>query len=148
MKFYYFPVLLFIVGLLILNSCGEELSPETKAILFQKGGCQNNTLRESNYSKRDSCFSYSFTDKLTIEFCVFGNCCPEENRFLLAHRFVKDSIIIAVKDTAQNLCRCVCNYIIHAEFESPALNRYYVKCILTGAEQQNILYSEIVNRNM
>lgn len=145
MKFF-IPYIIFIFGFLILNSCGEELSPDTKTILYQKGGCQSSTLREEKLSKRDSCFSYSFTDKLTIEFCVSGNCCPEENRFLLAHRLVKDSIIIAVKDTAENLCRCVCGYTIAAEFESPALNRYYVKCILTGEQEQDLLYSEIVSR--
>lgn len=130
----------------IFNSCETELSPETKISLYQVGGCQSNagSSLQKNYS--DSCFSYSFFDKLSIDFCVTGNCCPEKNRFLITSTVVNDSIFIAVADTADELCDCICNYIIHGEFESLPLDKYFVKCFSNDEVPQHILYTEIVKR--
>ena len=118
MKNYIRTFVFIISGILIFNSCGEETSPEIKTMLYQIPGCKGNSLSKSMNAQIDSCFHYSFTETLEIEFCVSGNCCPDENRFVTTSKILNDSITIAITDTAENLCRCICNYIIHGEFES------------------------------
>lgn len=137
----YIRILVYTISvLLIINSCGEETSPEVKTVLYQIPGCKGNSLSKSFNAQLDSCFHYSFAEKLEIEFCVSGNCCPDENRFVTTSKIVNDSIIIAVRDTAQHLCRCICNYIIHGEFESLPLNKYIVKCIMNTENKNDVLY--------
>ncbi len=143
MKNYIRTFVFIISGILIFNSCGEETSPEIQTVLYQIPGCKGNSLSKSFNAQIDSCFHYSFKEKLEIEFCVSGNCCPDENRFVTTSKILNDSITIAIKDTAENLCRCICNYIIHGEFESLPLDQYKVKC--TDGEGK-VLYNEIVKR--
>lgn len=143
-----FPIkFIAIVFLLVLNFCKESsVTPEVKATLYQINGCQPSLGKKANNLLNDSCFQYTFFDKLTIDFCVNGNCCPDKNRFLITNKIFKDTITITVKDTADNLCRCTCNYIIHGEFESLNYNSYVIKCLADKNQNYKLLYLQKVFR--
>ena len=95
--------------------------------IYQIGGCAGNLgLRKA--ASRDSCFSWEFGNQLWVEFCVTANCCPDSNRFDLEYKISGNTIFVAVEDTARNLCRCICPYIIHLELHNLPLNHYYFKC--------------------
>ncbi|MGK9475241.1 hypothetical protein [Melioribacter sp. OK-6-Me] len=136
---------------IIIASYGCEVSntePEAHNFRFEQlDGCQTllyqNSLDKSTAAK-DSCFNYSFNENLVVEFCVRGNCCPDSNRFAVDGKVVGDTINIAVKDTAANLCRCICNYIILAEFQNLTGDEYFVKCI--EKDSGKILYLREVKR--
>ncbi len=140
-------VLLITVSIiLIFFSCENSVIIEQKAFIYQLPGCRTEGLLKTNYADFDSCFNYTFNQNLIVEFCVIGNCCPNENRFVTKYNIYGDSIFIAVKDTAANLCRCICNYIIRGEFQNLRYNEYVVKCIRD--EDNNIIYTQTVRRRM
>ncbi len=89
----------------------------------------------------DSCFRYAFDDEtLSLEFCVTGNCCPDTDRFDVSIRVSQTVIGIAVADTAANLCRCICPYLLQVEIRDLMLNEYQVNCDADSVR----LYSETV----
>ena len=121
--------ILFCLLLLILwTSCKVSTPAEEKRNLYQVGGCQGNAFLKPNVV--DTCFIYQFRENLILDFCVYGNCCPDSNRFDLRSNLTDDLITITVTDTAANLCRCFCKYKIHAEFDGLSQSRYRVKCYL------------------
>lgn len=129
---------------IIFVSCEESsVIFDSKIKIYQIPGCQPAISKFSN-SLIDSCFNYTFFDKLKIDFCVSGNCCPDENRFLINYKIYKDTITITLTDTAANLCRCICNYIIHGEFESLPYDGYIIKCIQKTTNESKILYNQKV----
>ncbi|MEG8947650.1 hypothetical protein [Rosettibacter firmus] len=130
----------FLLLIILITNCKESsVTPEIGAKIYQLDGCRPiNKLFKMDLS--DSCFSYNFSDKLTIDFCVSANCCPDKNRFLIRNKIIKDTITITITDTAANLCRCICNYIIHGEFESLQNDSYYIKCIRTDSGDEKLLY--------
>jgi hypothetical protein len=138
--------LIFYVGIIISFSCDNELSSKVQTSIYQVPGCKSNSLFKTGIDNRDSCFTYSYTEKLTVDFCVDGNCCPDSNRYSISSKILRDSITITVADTAQNLCRCICNYIIHGEFESLPKDEYFIKCILKKEGNQEITYAQTVKR--
>ncbi len=97
-----------------------------EALLQQVAGCQRAGLARA--ATADSCFAYQFEDDLKLEFCVIANCCPDTNRFKLASEVRQDTIAIAVADTAARLCRCICPYLIRAEFRDLPEDHYVVAC--------------------
>ena len=83
----------------------------------------------------DSIFTYSFSDNLITDFSVIANCCPGSNRFSVSSLGGTDTLVVAVADTAQGLCDCVCLYMVHAEFNNLPNDHYVVRCTygnLTG----------------
>jgi|GEM_PF-696133 len=120
-------------GLLILIciSCHEKSSePELQSIVSfssQSSKCLSHGLSKRN--SFDSLFTYSFTDSLIIDFSVSANCCPDSNRFNVLYTAVNDTLIITVIDTAAYGCRCICPYLIHAEFGNLPNNHYIVRCV-------------------
>jgi len=138
-------VLLF-VSLIYLISCSDNnptqtVEEEIKFISYQIPGC-NSSNSFKKKSLQDSCFDYSFNDTLKVDFCVLGNCCPDSNRFATDYRINLDTIFVTVLDTAQNLCRCICNYVIHIELSGLSNDNYLFFCKYDTFE-----YSEIVNRS-
>jgi len=130
----------------LCSSCSDEsITPVKQTVLKQIAGCNKLSLNKSGSA--NSCFSYSFKDNLILDFCVSGNCCPDKDRYILTSGIVGDSIFITIKDTAQNLCRCNCNYIIHSEFFSLPRSNYIVKCIRKELPEDQVIYLEQVNRN-
>ena len=127
-------MIVFGIGLVILLclSCKDtsadlaERSPF--AFSFQSSKCMN-TLSVAS-SNSDSLFLYSFTDTLVIDFSVVANCCPDSDRFSVAAIPGTDTIVVAVSDTAQSLCNCICPYMIHAEFANLPNDHYVVVCTL------------------
>jgi hypothetical protein len=58
-----------------------------------------------------------------------------------------NSITIFVEDTAANLCKCNCNYLIHADFYNLDQHKYVVTCIRKyNAGKDSILYKETVHK--
>ena len=150
MKHKYYIVLInvfvYCISFFIINSCtNDPIYPDSKATLYQIEGCQKNVLLKS--VQTDSCFNYKFDNSLSIEFCVTGNCCPAKDRFKLSSNVFRDSITITIIDTAENLCRCICNYIIHSEFQGLQNDRYIIKCVKDEIIQKKLLYFEEVKKN-
>ena len=132
--------------IILSYSCDDEFTSNVQTSIYQLPGCKSNSMFKSNETFGDSCFTYSFSDKLVIDFCVNGNCCPDSNRFYTTSDIFRDSISITIADTAQNLCRCMCNYIIHGEFESLPYDKYFVKCSIGKNGNQQLLYEQTVDR--
>jgi hypothetical protein len=128
-----------------LISCSDDAPTKTTQeinfVSYQVPGC-NPTSSLIKDSFIDSCFQYSFTDTLKVEFCVPGNCCPDSNRFVTNYSISSDTIFVTVTDTAAHLCHCICNYIIHLEISGLSNNEYLFYCNL-----QELEYNEIVIRS-
>lgn len=120
------------IALTILSiSCSENsLSDNNEEINFnahQIAGCNNsNSLEKINFY--NSCFNYTFDESLKIDFCVYGNCCPDSNRFIIEQNIKSDTIYVTVSDTAANLCNCLCNYKIHLELTGLQNDQYIFYC--------------------
>ena len=143
---YYFGFIVCTFLILNFNSCKEQEDLlDIKTTAYQIAGCQGTRL--SKTAEIDSCFSYSFNENLILDFCAAGNCCPDKNRFLIDSKFIRDTIAITIVDTAHNLCRCNCNYIIHTEFQNLSINKYVVKCVEEESFQKTLLYLKEVRRN-
>lgn len=141
-------LLLGIAGLACLSviSCSqqptnaEKEQTEVRAVLSQIPGCRNHATAKA--ALKDSCFSYQFAQTLVVDFCVSANCCPDSGRFDLTYEIRNDTIDVAVADTAANLCRCVCTYVIHAEFTGLRRDRYVFCC----HDGDTVMYAEAVER--
>ena len=133
-------------GLFFSFSCSDKsTNPENtnKNMLCQIPGCGYNFLAKTALEPGDSLFSYQFDEeKLLIDFCVTANCCPDSNRFSLSYEILSDSLAIAVEDTADGLCNCVCPYIIHVELYDLPLNHYVFSCNYYNS----IVYLEDIQR--
>lgn len=141
----FFVFFLSAIFFIVFFSCNDEIVfPSGQIIFNQIPGCQRQHLNKS--SLIDSCFSYLFNENLVVDFCVTGNCCPDKDRYIITSSIVEDSIFITVKDTAKNLCRCICNYIIHGEFQSLTKNNYIIKCIQKGLPDKEVIYLKQVSR--
>lgn len=141
-----FLALTFIVAAIFISCRDTALQPETTAKIYQAGKCNGTALFKS--VQDDSCFVYSFSSTLTIDFCVSGNCCPDSNRFTSSYSLSNNEIAIKIKDTAPNLCRCMCRYTIHSEFYDLKLDSYQVDCISETNNENKILYSKLVQRKL
>lgn len=120
----------------------ENGEAQVHGVLYQIPGCGGHGVAKTAVG--DSCFSYKFIQDLVVDFCVSANCCPDSNRFQFKHEIRNDTIAVAVADTAANLCRCVCNYVIHAEFSDLPRDRYIFYCKYDNA----IVYNEVVKRSL
>ncbi|KAB2844520.1 MAG: hypothetical protein F9K45_04845 [Melioribacteraceae bacterium] len=116
------------------------MEKDVKFNSYQISGCNHNLFGKK--SAVDSCFVYSFDDKLEIDFCVSGNCCPDSNRFVTNIKLSSDTLFVSVIDTAENLCRCICNYIIHAEISGLQKENYIFYCNYDN----QIIYSEQIRK--
>lgn len=126
-------------------SCNDDyLTSENNSTLRQIAGCQSHKLNKS--VSIDSCFTYTFRKELNLKFCISGNCCPDSNRYSLSSKIFMDTIEIAIRDTARNLCRCICNYLINARFEGLNSDRYIIKCVREEFSVKEILYLKDVKR--
>lgn len=142
--FFAFSLLLFIL------SCSDESVIEiTEGEVFftsmQVGGC-NSTLGLAKTSPFDSCFTYSFDETLKIDFCVFGNCCPDSQRFATNYTLSADTIFVEVIDTAVNGCKCICNYTIHVELSGLQKDSYLFYCNYPIADSTRLKYREFVHK--
>ncbi|MBN1301564.1 MAG: hypothetical protein JW995_10155 [Melioribacteraceae bacterium] len=128
-------------------SCSEVLEPvySTQVKIAQIGGCVS-AANTRNSSMGDSSFFYEFKDMLKVEFWLSGNCCPDSDRFASDYRISNDTIFVTMADTAANLCRCICNYNIVAEFSNLAFDRYLFQVRREDWISRYIFYSEYVFR--
>ncbi|MBK8944630.1 MAG: hypothetical protein IPM32_05080 [Ignavibacteriae bacterium] len=146
MKIKYLSMFLFFILIfLFVYSCSENsLSDNNEEINFkahQIAGCNNSySLEKINFS--DSCFNYTFDETLKIDFCVYGNCCPDSNRFDVNYELNSDTIYVTVTDTAANLCRCLCNYKIHLELTGLQKDQY----VFYSNFNNILVYNEIISK--
>jgi hypothetical protein len=123
-------ILLLFTTILIYSCSNSDVTKpvsETEFTAYQISGCN----KQSHFGKitdLDSCFNYTFDDSLKIDFCVVGNCCPDSNRFVTDYQISTDTIYVTVADTAENLCKCMCNYIVHLELSGLEKNEYLFYC--------------------
>jgi hypothetical protein len=121
------------ITFIIIISCNDKstdtVEKEVKATLYQLPGCPSHSGSLNKVSTwGDSCFTYTFKDTLKIDFCLYGNCSPDHDRFDLSYHISSDTIYVAAKDTAKNIANCMCTYTIHAEFENLNLDHYVFNC--------------------
>jgi hypothetical protein len=57
-----------------------------------------------------------------------------------------DTIVVTIADTAAQLCRCNCRYVLHVEVGDLPLPSYLFLCRRNDYSSQFILYSERVFR--
>lgn len=140
------PLFMAMVALSILFlSCKSSTEPVPPIFIArQVSGCNGSP---GGLVAGDSCFSYQFHDALILDFCVTGNCCPDSNRFSFTHTVSRDTILVVVRDTAANLCRCTCSYLLRAELRNLDRDEYLVLCASEDDTSRFILYSERVRRS-
>ncbi len=127
-------VFLFITVLFTVFQCTqvETFPPSDKdvtATAYQIPGCLSGGLNKlQTDSLTSGCFTYSFADTLSLNFCVYGNCCPDSNRFVTDVKLKNDTIFVAVSDTAREGCYCFCQYEIHLDITGLHGNEYLFYC--------------------
>ncbi|MEE9464528.1 MAG: hypothetical protein V3W14_02990 [Candidatus Neomarinimicrobiota bacterium] len=134
MKYAFSSILLFSL-ISLFSSCEPTTEPvpwEGNYQLSESGGCKRQNLGLGTIV--DSCFVYQFDNNLILDFCVTANCCPDSNRFEFSQEVRDDSIIIVVDDIAEDLCFCVCPYVIRAEFYDLPKDMYYVHVLMANGE--------------
>jgi len=139
------PSMTVIILFMLASTCSESVTAideNVQALLYQVPECGGSGLAKD--ALIDSCFSYQFDTDLAVDFCVRANCCPDSNRFDLDYLISSDTIYVAVADTAARLCRCVCNYVIHAEFTNLMRDRYIFYC--SYDPEIGLVYAEEVKR--
>ncbi len=133
--------------LCVISSCTDKSTNLNQINLpsfsFKTSKCISGTIAKESRVQSDS-FSYSFSQYLTLNFSVPGNCCPDSNRFMVSNEIRSDTIFITVTDTAQNLCRCSCVYMIHTQLTDLQKDSYTVRCRL-GKEDNYIDPLYLVN---
>ena len=137
-----FFLLIFVIR---ISSCSGDSPTKTteeklEFVSYQIPGC-NSYFSFEKVLPEDSCFSYSFKVTLKIDFCVWGNCCPDSGRFITNYDIKSDTLFVTVLDTAANLCDCICTYAIHIEISGLSNNRYLFYC-----KYDDLEYSEIINK--
>jgi hypothetical protein len=131
-----FIFLLIIAGVFSLFQCKEtEIYPPSNQENFNSAahqitGCLSNDLKKSveNTDVLPGCFDYDFGDTLSIDFCVYGNCCPDSERFSIESALKYDTIFVVVIDTALEECDCICKYKIHLDISGLVKNEYLFYC--------------------
>ncbi len=113
---------------LLLQACLRSTTDPGPASFFSARSSSCMAQPVGSVHALDSVFIYSFKDSLVLDFSVIANCCPDSNRFSISQVTGTDTLVITVADTAMNLCRCVCPYLIHARFEGLPQDRYIVIC--------------------
>ena len=138
--------ILLIIFLLSFLSCQKSIDPfENQAesvdlTAYQIPGCAGPASFFRNDISENDCFSYSFKDTLKIELCVSANCCPDSHRFMYDSNIDNNVISFTVVDTAADLCRCICDYRIHADFAGLMNDEYIFNCIYGDT----LLFSEVI----
>ena len=133
----------FLFLLLFLIGCNEK-STETETFIkiYQLGKCNSYNL--TKVTSDSLCFNYKFESSLVLDFCVKGNCCPDSNRFIFNYKINENQIDIFVDDIAPNLCKCICNYTIHADILGLSNSKYFVKCYSKDNGEYKILHEREV----
>lgn len=126
------------------TACRTSTEPESPGFVgFQVPGCQP-SLGKTGWG--DSCFSYTFREDLSVDFCATGNCDPAVNCFSIAQQIQNNTIFVAVADTAANVSWCDCTYKLHMEFWNLLHDSYLLICTQMVGSKGYLLRSERVSR--
>jgi hypothetical protein len=139
-------VLVISVAAIMPFGCSRSVDPENgQSRIEQMPGCKSGQLPKGSLAT-DSCFTYTFSNALDVYFCASANCCPDTNRFLIRHEIRGDTIFVTIADTAAPLCRCICTYMLHAEFHDLPGDHYVFRCMRQDYSSLALLYSVNVRR--
>ncbi|HEY6951490.1 MAG TPA: hypothetical protein VI758_03725 [Bacteroidota bacterium] len=116
------------LALSMLSCQTKSTNPELQSSDFKAFSSKCVSAGLTGVSATDSIFTWSYQSSLVIDFSVRANCCPDSDRFFVSHAIAGDTIVITAADTAGNLCRCLCTYMIHAEVNGLTLDRYIIRC--------------------
>jgi hypothetical protein len=131
----------------IWSGCARSVSPDNvQSSIVQVPGCMSAQPGKASASS-DSCLTYLFQNTLFIDFCATGNCCPDSNRFEIKHEIRGDTIAVTIADTTVALCRCMCKYILHAEFYDLPRDQYVFLCKRADASSSILMYSATVYKH-
>lgn len=131
----------------VFISCADTSTDNSKTVqvnLYQVGGCKSHSLPK--VSSSDTSFSYSFTDTLVVDFWAFGGCNTRPNLFALSYNIQDDTIFVTAIDTVLG-SKCLCRYLIQAEFANLPLDHYVFYGIVPGNESVLPTYIEDVYKN-
>ena len=135
------------IAVFLWSGCSKSVSPDNaQGSIVQVPGCASAQLAKAGASS-DSCLTYLFQGTLFIDFCAAGNCCPDSDRFEIKHEIRGDTISVTVADTAVALCRCMCKYMLHAEFHDLPHDQYVFICKRADASSSILMYSTTVYRH-
>ena len=111
------------------NTDPLQIDPEHISVDFEQiPGCLNNQFIKTGV--RDSSrFYYDFQQNLELELVLQANCCPDSNRFDHLTEVRQDTIFFTVLDTAQNLCNCICDYVVQTEISGLLKDAYVLQCV-------------------
>lgn len=120
-------------------------NPGASASVTQIPGCISHSLNKVAGSESD--FTYEFTTgSLSLNFLLPGDCTPDSVRFATSHKISNDTIFVISVDTATMNERCLCTYLVHAEFDGLPLDRYYIVCTRIDGGVETVPYSQYVYR--
>ena len=141
----WFALSMFILAL-FQTGCSKSVAPETlQGSVVQLPGCKSAQLGKAG-SFDDSCLTIQFQQSLLVDFCASGNCCPDSNRFSIRQDVRGDTIVVTIADTARALCRCTCNYFLHAEFADLPSDHYVFMVSREDYSSKAVLYLADVRR--
>jgi hypothetical protein len=123
-----FLFLLFLVFVLISCEKSTQSIENEPTSFYQIPGCDRTDLLFKTGTTDDRCFFYTFDNILKVDLCLPANCCPDSDRFDYDHDVKNGIITFTVVDTADNLCRCTCNYLVHANISGLTEDKYTFNC--------------------
>jgi hypothetical protein len=97
---------------------------------IKERGVEPPTDEREPFRAPESVLTWRFEDVLELEFQVWGNCCPDSERFVVTGDLQGDTLAITVVDTAASLCRCVCPYTVTTTCDDTTRHRYVVTGLL------------------
>ena len=131
--------------LVAIAGCDKSTGPTVSTLTaYQVPGCVSGIAQQA---PGDTCFAFEFQQKLFVQFCATGNCCPDSDRFSFRHSISRDTIYVTIADTAAQLCRCMCKYTLVMEFTGLEKNSYQFVCSREDYSNRLIIYSKRVSRN-
>ncbi|HEX2959950.1 MAG TPA: hypothetical protein VHO70_24150 [Chitinispirillaceae bacterium] len=123
-------IYLLITVFIVIVSCNQvatncpEKNPLT--VYSKASGCKRALYK--SFSGDSICGYEFFDDSLKITIKVQANCCPETNRFTTSTSVKEDSVHLKVRDTAKELCDCICPYEIQTIIKGAAVDSIYFTC--------------------
>jgi len=144
----FFSFLLVVSGFL-LATCSDNSSNPTgnqpAGTVAQIPGCVSHGMNK--ISATDTNFVWTFTDRLVLDFGLLADCSIDSIRFATSHSISNDTIYVVSVDTATQNEYCICDYIIHAEFENLPLDHYVIICTQIDNGTRIVVYAKDVYRS-
>lgn len=133
---------LIILFLVSFWGCSDKGTVPDTSLDFQASDCLKVNGLKKSYP--DSSFSYTFGDKLIVDFLVNADCLLFAPGLIMDYEISRDTIFVTVIEANPGFTDCLCPYMMHAEFNNLPGYRYFFICEF----QNRIIYNELVIRDM